>query len=111
MHWSGEKATLTLAHLNKEDEGLYTLRINTKSGFETYSSYVYVKGEVTEPKRSSIETRLLLSTGDSALLINSFLHIRLYLYLLNSLGTCFHSLFSHIGVCVADYLGHLSCEK
>ncbi|XP_031418958.1 myomesin 1a (skelemin) isoform X2 [Clupea harengus] len=43
MHWSGEKATLTLAHLNKEDEGLYTLRINTKSGFETYSSYVYVK--------------------------------------------------------------------
>lgn len=44
MHWSGEKATLTLVHLNKEDEGLYTLRINTKSGFETHSAYVFVKG-------------------------------------------------------------------
>ncbi|TNM96543.1 hypothetical protein fugu_016204 [Takifugu bimaculatus] len=26
MHWSGDRATLTLSHLNKEDEGLYTLR-------------------------------------------------------------------------------------
>ncbi|XP_046883308.1 myomesin 1a (skelemin) isoform X1 [Hypomesus transpacificus] len=42
MHFSGERATLTLAHLNKEDEGLYTLRVNTKSGFETYSAYVFV---------------------------------------------------------------------
>ncbi|XP_071402133.1 myomesin 1a (skelemin) [Centroberyx affinis] len=42
-HWSGERATLTLVHLNKEDEGLYTLRINTKSGFETYSAYVFVR--------------------------------------------------------------------
>ncbi|KAF3698802.1 M-protein, striated muscle [Channa argus] len=42
-HWSGERATLTLVHLNKEDEGLYTLRVNTKSGFETHSAYVYVR--------------------------------------------------------------------
>lgn len=45
MHWSGDRATLTLTHLNKEDEGLYTLRVATKSGYETYSAYVFVKGK------------------------------------------------------------------
>uniref|UniRef100_A0A3B4XWW1 Myomesin 1a (skelemin) n=1 Tax=Seriola lalandi dorsalis TaxID=1841481 RepID=A0A3B4XWW1_SERLL len=45
-HWSGERATLTLVHLNKEDEGMYTLRVNTKSGFDTYSAYVFVKADV-----------------------------------------------------------------
>ncbi|CAJ1082495.1 myomesin-1 [Xyrichtys novacula] len=43
MHWSGDRATLTLTHLNKEDEGLYTLRVTTKSGYETYSQYVFVR--------------------------------------------------------------------
>ncbi|KAM8881050.1 myomesin-1 isoform 4-T4 [Synchiropus picturatus] len=43
MHWSGDRATLTLTHLNKEDEGLYTLRVSTKSGYETYSAYVFVR--------------------------------------------------------------------
>ncbi|KAM9427182.1 myomesin 1a (skelemin) [Salvelinus alpinus] len=47
-HWSGEKATLTLVHLNKEDEGLYTLRVNTKSGFQSYSAYVFVRDEEVE---------------------------------------------------------------
>ncbi|XP_054888735.1 myomesin 1a (skelemin) isoform X2 [Poeciliopsis prolifica] len=42
-HWSGERATLTLTHLNKEDEGMYTLRVNTKSGFDSYSAYVFVR--------------------------------------------------------------------
>ncbi|XP_034744104.1 myomesin 1a (skelemin) isoform X2 [Etheostoma cragini] len=42
-HWSGERATVTLVHLNKEDEGMYTLRVNTKSGFDTYSAYVFVQ--------------------------------------------------------------------
>lgn len=46
-HWSGERATLTLIHLNKEDEGIYTLRVNTKSGFDTYSAYVFVRGEAS----------------------------------------------------------------
>lgn len=45
MHWSGDRATLTLTHLNKEDEGLYTLRVTTKSGYETYSAYIFVRGE------------------------------------------------------------------
>lgn len=44
MHWNGDRATLTLTHLNKEDEGLYTLRVTTKSGYETYSAYVFVRG-------------------------------------------------------------------
>lgn len=44
MHFSGDRATLTLTHLNKEDEGLYTLRVITKSGYETYSAYIFVRG-------------------------------------------------------------------
>uniref|UniRef100_A0A3Q3WUA7 Uncharacterized protein n=1 Tax=Mola mola TaxID=94237 RepID=A0A3Q3WUA7_MOLML len=47
-HWSGERATLTLVHLNKEDEGIYTMRINTKSGFDTYSAYVFVRDATAE---------------------------------------------------------------
>ncbi|XP_012676773.2 M-protein, striated muscle isoform X2 [Clupea harengus] len=43
MHWSGDRATLTLTHLNKEDEGLYTLRVTTKSGYQTHSAYVFVR--------------------------------------------------------------------
>ncbi|MCJ8731774.1 hypothetical protein PDJAM_G00203360 [Pangasius djambal] len=43
MHWSGQRATLTLIHLNKEDEGLYTLRVNTKSGFDSHSAFVFVR--------------------------------------------------------------------
>lgn len=52
-HWSGERATLTLVHLNKEDEGLYTLRVNTKSGFDSYSAYVFVRGEASTSCRIS----------------------------------------------------------
>lgn len=51
MHWSGDRATLTLTHLNKEDEGLYTLRVSTKSGYETYSAYVFVRGGGVLPQR------------------------------------------------------------
>lgn len=52
-HWSGERATLTLVHLNKEDEGMYTLRVNTKSGFDTYSAHVFVRGKVLHFKFSA----------------------------------------------------------
>ncbi|XP_077415653.1 myomesin 1a (skelemin) isoform X2 [Vanacampus margaritifer] len=41
--WAGQRATLTLVHLNKEDEGMYTMRIFTKSGYDTYSAYVFVR--------------------------------------------------------------------
>ncbi|XP_072899878.1 myomesin-1 isoform X4 [Hemitrygon akajei] len=48
MHWSGEHATLTLTHLNKEDEGLYTMRVLTKSGYELHSAYVFVRDSDAE---------------------------------------------------------------
>ncbi|XP_068093323.1 myomesin-1 isoform X2 [Hyperolius riggenbachi] len=43
MHWSGGHATLTLRHLNKEDEGLYTLRVVMGEYYEQYSAYVFVR--------------------------------------------------------------------
>ncbi|XP_039379268.1 myomesin-1 isoform X6 [Mauremys reevesii] len=43
MHWSGERATLTFAHANKEDEGLYTLRVVMGDYYEQYSAYVFVR--------------------------------------------------------------------
>lgn len=71
MHWSGDRATLTLTHLNKEDEGLYTLRVTTKSGYETYSAYVFVRGRFTFPETSlSIKkccNVLVLFCGDASL--------------------------------------------
>ncbi|XP_047445389.1 myomesin 1a (skelemin) isoform X2 [Mugil cephalus] len=46
--WTGDRAILTLNHLNKEDEGMYTLRVNTKSGFDSYSAYVFVRDAEVE---------------------------------------------------------------
>uniref|UniRef100_A0A670YGL1 Myomesin-1 n=1 Tax=Pseudonaja textilis TaxID=8673 RepID=A0A670YGL1_PSETE len=43
MHWSGERASLTLTHANKEDEGLYTLRVIMGDYYEEYSAYVFVR--------------------------------------------------------------------
>ncbi|XP_023680688.1 M-protein, striated muscle [Paramormyrops kingsleyae] len=39
----GSVAKLTLPHLNKEDEGLYTLRMWTKEGTTEHSAYLFVK--------------------------------------------------------------------
>ncbi|NXW43152.1 MYOM1 protein, partial [Nyctiprogne leucopyga] len=43
MHWTGEQASLTLTHANKEDEGLYTLRVVMGDYYEEYSNYVFVQ--------------------------------------------------------------------
>ncbi|XP_030908720.2 myomesin-1 isoform X2 [Melopsittacus undulatus] len=43
MQWSGERAALTLNHANKEDEGLYTLRVVMGDYYEEYSAYVFVR--------------------------------------------------------------------
>ncbi|XP_042366506.1 M-protein, striated muscle isoform X2 [Plectropomus leopardus] len=67
MHWSGDRATLTLAHLNKEDEGLYTLRVTTKSGYETYSAYVFVRdadAEVEGAPGAPLDVRCLDANKD-----------------------------------------------
>uniref|UniRef100_A0A452S5H3 Myomesin-1 n=1 Tax=Ursus americanus TaxID=9643 RepID=A0A452S5H3_URSAM len=41
--WSGDRATLTFSHLNKEDEGLYTIRVRMGEYYEQYSAYVFVR--------------------------------------------------------------------
>nr|XP_019943157.1 PREDICTED: myomesin-1 isoform X4 [Paralichthys olivaceus] len=67
MRWSGDRATLTLTHLNKEDEGLYTLRVTTKSGYETYSSYVFVRdsdAEVEGAPGAPLDVRCLDANKD-----------------------------------------------
>ncbi|XP_024910207.1 M-protein, striated muscle isoform X8 [Cynoglossus semilaevis] len=67
MHWSGDRATLTLAHLNKEDEGLYTLRVSTKSGYETYSAYVFVRdtdAEIEGAPGAPLDVRCLDANKD-----------------------------------------------
>lgn len=46
MSIGGGVAKLTLPHLNKDDEGLYTLRIWTKDGTAEHSAYLFVKGTV-----------------------------------------------------------------
>uniref|UniRef100_A0A8B9HPL7 Myomesin-2 n=1 Tax=Astyanax mexicanus TaxID=7994 RepID=A0A8B9HPL7_ASTMX len=43
MSICGGAAKLTLPHLNKDDEGLYTLRIWTKDGTTEHSAYLFVK--------------------------------------------------------------------
>lgn len=38
------QAALSFTHLNKDDEGLYTLRIVSKGGVNEYSAYLFVRG-------------------------------------------------------------------
>ncbi|XP_074477559.1 myomesin-1 isoform X6 [Sebastes fasciatus] len=67
MTWSGDRATLTLTHLNKEDEGLYTLRVTTKSGYETYSAYIFVRdaeAEVESAPGAPLDVRCLDANKD-----------------------------------------------
>ncbi|XP_055364575.1 myomesin-1 isoform X4 [Betta splendens] len=67
MHWSGDRATLTFTHLNKEDEGLYTLRVTTKSGYETYSAYLFVRdadAEVEGAPGAPLDVRCLDANKD-----------------------------------------------
>ncbi|XP_067840118.1 myomesin-2 isoform X2 [Heptranchias perlo] len=43
MHYGECSATLTLPHLNKDDEGLYTLRLITRGGVSQHSAYLFVR--------------------------------------------------------------------
>lgn len=45
MESGGGVAKLTLTHLAKDDEGLYTLRMVTKGGDAVHKAYVYVEGK------------------------------------------------------------------
>lgn len=44
MSIGGGVTKLTLPHLNKDDEGLYTLRIWSKDGTAEHRAYLFVKG-------------------------------------------------------------------
>lgn len=48
MSVGGGAARLTLPHLAKDDEGLYTLRIFTKDGTAEHSAYLFVSGTSDE---------------------------------------------------------------
>ncbi|XP_004853244.1 myomesin-1 isoform X1 [Heterocephalus glaber] len=41
--WSGDRATLTFSHLNKEDEGLYMICVRMGEYSEQYGAYVFVR--------------------------------------------------------------------
>ncbi|XP_063779614.1 myomesin-1 isoform X1 [Pseudophryne corroboree] len=67
MHWSGEHASLTLRHLNKEDEGLYTLRVVMGEYYEQYSAYVFVRDaepEVTGTPAAPLDVESLDANKD-----------------------------------------------
>ncbi|KAG9493803.1 hypothetical protein GDO78_001596 [Eleutherodactylus coqui] len=42
LHFGEGRATLTLTHLNKDDEGLYTLRMVTRAGVNQHSGFLFV---------------------------------------------------------------------
>ncbi|XP_032876566.1 LOW QUALITY PROTEIN: myomesin-2 [Amblyraja radiata] len=46
MQYKEGTAILTLPHLNKDDEGLYTLRLVTRGGISEHSAYVFVRDAV-----------------------------------------------------------------
>uniref|UniRef100_UPI00358E19DF myomesin-1-like n=1 Tax=Myxine glutinosa TaxID=7769 RepID=UPI00358E19DF len=41
--WDGERASIDLHHLNKEDEGLYSLKVTAGKSSQDYSAYVFVQ--------------------------------------------------------------------
>lgn len=51
MESGGGVAKLTLTHLAKDDEGLYTLRMVTKGGDAVHRAYVYVEGKNLRAQR------------------------------------------------------------
>lgn len=56
MSVGGGAARLTLPHLAKDDEGLYTLRIFTKDGTAEHSAYLFVSGRINLPASCCILT-------------------------------------------------------
>lgn len=70
MHWSGERASLTLTHANKEDEGLYTLRVTMGDYYEEYSAYVFVKGKMYHINAKDNDASGVNDSGISVLFCN-----------------------------------------
>ncbi|OWK00224.1 MYOM2 [Cervus elaphus hippelaphus] len=49
MFFGEGQASLSFSHLNKDDEGLYTLRIVSRGGITDHSAFLFVRGEVQIP--------------------------------------------------------------
>lgn len=44
MFFGEGQASLSFSHLNKDDEGLYTLRIVSRGGISDHSAFLFVRG-------------------------------------------------------------------
>lgn len=44
MFFGEGQASLSFSHLNKDDEGLYTLRIVSRGGVSDHSAFMFVRG-------------------------------------------------------------------
>lgn len=44
MFFGEGQASLSFSHLNKDDEGLYTLRIVSRGGISEHSAFMFVRG-------------------------------------------------------------------
>ncbi|XP_061410290.1 myomesin-2-like [Lethenteron reissneri] len=70
-YWSGEKATLSLPHLHKDDEGLYTLRVVSRGCSQQHSSYLFVrdgKAEVAGAPAAALDVECQESNRNYVLL-------------------------------------------
>uniref|UniRef100_S4RYG4 Myomesin 1 n=1 Tax=Petromyzon marinus TaxID=7757 RepID=S4RYG4_PETMA len=70
-YWSGEKATLSLPHLHKDDEGLYTLRVVSRGSSQQHSSYLFVrdgKAEVAGAPAAALDVECQESNRNYVLL-------------------------------------------
>lgn len=45
LYFGEGQAALSFTHLNKDDEGLYTLRMVLGGGISEYSAYLFVRGK------------------------------------------------------------------
>lgn len=63
MESGGGVAKLTLTHLAKDDEGLYTLRMVTKGGDAVHKAYVYVEGKNLK-ERATVNSLFLLNNEE-----------------------------------------------
>lgn len=60
MFFGEGQATLSFSHLNKDDEGLYTLRVASGGGVSEHSAFLFVRGTRALP---GVVTGLRLGCG------------------------------------------------
>ena len=65
MFFGEGQASLSFSHLNKDDEGLYTLRIVSRGGITDHSAFLFVRG-ARAPGAGSSVIRGMSGTGAEA---------------------------------------------